>query len=122
MRIQCRLNEQSIIQKKEMGRSWLRAGLRRGMEAVCEMLREEAVRRCPRETGRLAESFGTRVTAEGDGVRGVVGTGVEYAVYVHEGIGAASPGGGGANPFLRQSLEERAGDAAEILARAVAQG
>lgn len=121
MRIQCRLDEQSIIQKKEMGRSWLREGLRRGMEAVCEMLREEAVRRCPRETGRLAESFGTRVTAEGDGIRGVVGTGVEYAVYVHEGIGAASPGGS-ANPFLRQSLEERAGDAAEILARAVAQG
>lgn len=40
---------------------------------------------CPKDTGRLSQSITWKITVSGLGLDAIVGTNVEYAVYVHEG-------------------------------------
>lgn len=41
--------------------------------------------RCPVDTGRLRSSITWRMELDGEGLVAIVGTSVEYAIYVHEG-------------------------------------
>ena len=81
------------------------AGFRRDMEVfaaaleentvaavtdACEVIEADAKARCPRDTGFLRSSITSEVQAEGEKMRGTVGTNVEYAPYVHEGTGLLS--------------------------------
>lgn len=71
--------------------SALRANLRRALDTSLTLLRNTAKERCPRNKslyalakgapGQLRESIFIRSS----GLRGVVGTNKEYAIYVHEG-------------------------------------
>jgi phage gpG-like protein len=45
------------------------------------------------DTGRLRSSIGTTVEATAVGPVAVVGTDVEYAIFVHEGVGIYGPRG-----------------------------
>ncbi len=58
-----------------------------GVTRACQDMEDEAVVRCPVDTGDLAQSITAQITDQGDRVEGVVGTGIDYAVYVHEGTG-----------------------------------
>src|SRR5579875_2612957 len=60
---------------------------------VTNAVRNEAVRRCPRDEGHLAASLEATVTAEPGRVVGRVGTNLDYAMYVHEGTGLYGPRG-----------------------------
>lgn len=86
------------------------AGFQRDMEAfaaaleestvaavtdACEVIEADAKARCPRDTGNLRSSITGDVQMDGDLTRGVVGTNVDYAPYVHEGTGMFSRTGQG---------------------------
>lgn len=63
-----------------------------------------AKRLCPVDTGRLRSSIGKRLEQRPDGPTGVIGSNVEYAVYVEFGT-SRSP----AQPFLRPALDAARG-------------
>lgn len=90
-----------------------------------------AKRRCPRRSGRLGGSIRPSMRRDSRGLVGVVGTDVEYALFVHEGTGLYGPRkrrivpvtkralywkgarhpvrsvrGQRSNPFLRDALKE----------------
>ncbi|KGI79382.1 hypothetical protein IL38_24100 [Actinopolyspora erythraea] len=56
-----------------------------------EKVRNAAVRRCPRDTGTLAASLEATVHVTGMRVTGIVGSRLDYALYVHEGTGIYGP-------------------------------
>lgn len=58
---------------------------------ISRAVRGEAVRRAPRDTGRMATSLSFTVKVVGSRVVGRVGTPLEYAAYVHEGTGLYGP-------------------------------
>lgn len=58
---------------------------------VCRSVRSEAVRRAPRDTGKLATSLDFTVNVYGTKVVGRVGTSLDYAAYVHDGTGIYGP-------------------------------
>lgn len=55
------------------------------MATLCALIETAAKGHCPVDTGRLRSSITHRVEADGGEIVGVVGTSVEYAIYVHEG-------------------------------------
>ncbi|HEY1119887.1 MAG TPA: HK97-gp10 family putative phage morphogenesis protein [Acidimicrobiales bacterium] len=61
-----------------------------------------AKRLCPVDTGRLRASITNALEKDPEGVSAVIGTNVEYAVYVEFGTGDTRP-----QPFLRPALVER---------------
>lgn len=70
--------------------------LRRGIR-----VQNQARRLCPVDTGRLRASIGvSQRRASNGGVMAVVGTNVEYALYVHEGTRYMV-----GRPFLRDALQ-----------------
>lgn len=58
-----------------------------------------AKRLCPVDSGRLRSSIRFYITRDEIGILGVVGTDVEYAVFVHDGTRFMP-----ARPFLRDAL------------------
>lgn len=54
------------------------------------MVEAEAKQLCPRDTGLLADS----ITSEVEDTTAVIGTGIDYAPYVHQGTGIYAPNGG----------------------------
>jgi HK97 gp10 family phage protein len=58
-----------------------------------------AIRLCPVDTGRLRSSITHQLTVDGQGLLALVGTNVEYAIFVELGT-RFSP----AQPFLRPAL------------------
>lgn len=63
-----------------------------------------AKRLCPVDTGRLRSSVTHALEQDSQGISAVVGTNVEYAVFVELGT-SRSP----AQPFLRPALAQRGG-------------
>ena len=81
------------------------AGLEQALELAGQVVEREAVLKIEEmravDTGRLKNSITSRV--EGD--KAIVGTDVEYAIYVHEGHRTRSGGFVPARPFLRAGLQ-----------------
>jgi HK97 gp10 family phage protein len=57
--------------------------------------------RCPVDTGRLRGSINWRIVLEGGTLCAIIGTNVEYAIYVHEGT-SRMPG----RPFLVEGVTQ----------------
>lgn len=86
-----------------------------GMKAACEMMEAAAVNECPEgehegsDTVALAMTIASKVEVEGTSVIGTVGTGADYAVYVHEGTGIRSRTGMGRTHDLPWSYQDDRG-------------
>ena len=119
-----------------------------GVSDACALIEADAVEKCPEgdhegaDTVSLAQSIATRLDVSGAKVVGIVGTGLDYAVYVHEGTGIRSRTGMGrthdlpwsymddagqwhttsgmaANPFLERAYDENLQKAREIVREAI---
>lgn len=73
----------------------------RYLATVAAKVETAAKARCPVDTGRLRSSITWRIEADGNGVVAIVGTNVEYAIYVHEGTRHMS-----GRPFLVEGLHQ----------------
>ena len=91
----------------------------KGVADACEIIEADAVAQCPQgdhegaDTVALAQSIATRVDVGGHSgavVTGTVGTGLDYAIYVHEGTGIRSRTGMGRKHDLPWSYQDDAGE------------
>jgi len=72
-------------------------GTKKGISKSTTIIKRDAVRLCPVDTGRLRQSIAREVTDTDNGIVGVVGTNVEYAPYVEYGTGER---GAASNPIF----------------------
>lgn len=57
--------------------------------------------RCPVDTGRLRSSINWRIEIDGQGLVAIIGTNVEYAIFVHDGTRYMA-----GRPFLLEGLHQ----------------
>lgn len=78
------------------------------VQQACLAIEAQAKNNCPVGSGDLRRSIQTEVKTEGDKTVGVVGTNLEYGVYVHEGTGIYSRSGAGRTdvPWVYMSEED----------------
>lgn len=74
----------------------------RALEAIGMEAQGDAARLCPVDTGRLRNSITHAI--DSDGKAAVIGTNVEYALYVHEGTSRHK-----GQPFLTDAVTQNAG-------------
>jgi len=95
------LNIKDIVDKL------LPEALKQGLEAVGQLIEDEAKENCPHDDGQLKASITHQVSDGLDEV--VIGSNLEYAPYVHQGTGLyAAEGDGPVNALdkaLRKALE-----------------
>lgn len=68
---------------------------------IAVLVESAAKARCPVDTGRLRSSITWRIEVDAQGVVAIVGTNVEYAIYVHEGTRYMN-----GRPFLVEGLHQ----------------
>lgn len=88
----------------------------RALEAIGIEAESDAADLCPVDTGRLRNSI--THTIDADGKAAVVGTNVEYALYVHNGT---SRNRGKGQPFLTDAVTQNAGKYRQIFEAAMKQ-
>lgn len=66
-----------------------------GLERACIEVQQSAVEKCPKDSDALSSSIGYKIQKNGARPEGIVGSGLEYAPYVHEGTGIYSRTGRG---------------------------
>ena len=76
----------------------------RYLARVAAKVETAAKARCPVDTGRLRGSINWRLVMEGGTLTAIIGTNVEYAIYVHEGTRFMA-----GRPFLREGLAQATG-------------
>lgn len=79
----------------------LGTAIARGLEAVGIEAESDAAAICPVDTGRLRNSI--THTIDGDGKSVIIGTNIEYAINVHEGVHGRK-----GQPFLRDAIIQNA--------------
>lgn len=82
-------------------------GIMRGLEAAGGKCEGYAKDECPVDTGRLRDSI-THQLEDHDSV--VIGTDVEYGIYVHEGTSRMA-----GRPFLRNAAQNHAQEYADLV-------
>lgn len=75
--------------------------LGRYLAKIAARVETAAKARCPVDTGRLRGSINWRIEFEGGSLVAIIGTNVEYAIYVHEGTKHM-----GGRPFLVEGLNQ----------------
>ena len=65
------------------------------MSKACAAVEAEAKARCPVDSGELRRSITFDVKQDSDETKGIVGTTIDYAPYVHEGTGLYAKAGNG---------------------------
>lgn len=65
------------------------------MSKACAAVEAEAKARCPVDSGALRRSITFDVKQDSDDIKGIVGTTIDYAPYVHEGTGLYARAGNG---------------------------
>lgn len=70
------------------------------------MTETAAKARCPVDTGRLRSSINWRLEIDSRGLAAIIGTSVEYAIFVHEGTRYMT-----GRPFLVEGLNQAMGAA-----------
>ena len=65
------------------------------MSKACAAVEAEAKARCPVDSGELRRSITFDVKQDTDETKGIVGTTIDYAPYVHEGTGIYAKAGNG---------------------------
>lgn len=103
-------------------------GLKNGMERACIAVEGQAKENCPVDEGILRASLTHDTEIKDSKINGYVGSGLEYAVYVHQGTGLYAVNGDGRkdvpwtyrdkdgklvttvgskpNPFLQKSIDK----------------
>lgn len=66
-----------------------------GLTRACITVQESAMEKCPKDSDALRQSIGYKIQKNGARSEGIVGSGLEYAPYVHEGTGIHSRTGRG---------------------------
>jgi HK97 gp10 family phage protein len=84
----------------------------RGLEAVGIEAESDAAAICPVDTGRLRNSI--THTIDGNESAAIIGTNVEYALYVHEGVHGRK-----GQPFLTNAVTQNADKYRRILKAAL---
>jgi HK97 gp10 family phage protein len=84
----------------------------RGLEAVGIEAESDAAAICPVDTGRLRNSI--THTIDDSGKSAIIGTNVEYALYVHEGVHGRK-----GQPFLTNAVTQNADKYRRILKAAL---
>ena len=74
---------------------------KQNMERACIIVENESKRICPVDTGRLRASITHKIEEKKDEITGIVGTNIEYAIYVEYGTSRMK-----AEPYLRPSLQK----------------
>lgn len=87
----------------------------RALEAVGIEAESDAANLCPVDTGRLRNSI--THTIDADGKAAIVGTNVEYALYVHEGTSRRK-----GQPFLTDAVNQNADNYRDIFEEAMKSG
>lgn len=90
----------------------LGTAIARGMEAIGIEAESDAAAICPVDTGRLRNSI--THTIDNGGKAAIIGTNVEYAIYVHEGVHGRK-----GQPFLRDAITQNADKYRRILEAAL---
>jgi HK97 gp10 family phage protein len=89
----------------------------KAMLEACILVKAQAVRNAPVDTGLLKSSINYVVEKEGEKVEGIVGTAVEYAPYIEYGASGRTP-----KPYLEPALTENYNKIASLFERAIAKG
>lgn len=66
----------------------------KAMQKACALVEAEARKKAPKGNGALRNSIESRVEVDGDDIKGVVFTSLEYAPYVEYGTGLFAENGG----------------------------
>jgi HK97 gp10 family phage protein len=66
----------------------------RALGKACALVEREAKQKAPKDTGALRRSIESKIEKDGDEIRGVVFTPLEYAPYVEYGTGLFAESGG----------------------------
>lgn len=82
-----------------------------GMQKACTVVRNDAARICPVDTGRLRSSLAYEIETKGKEIIGRIGTNVEYSIFVEYGTSRMA-----AQPYLRPALEKNKGRIRRLLA------
>jgi HK97 gp10 family phage protein len=90
----------------------LGTAIARGLEAVGIEAESDAAAICPVDTGRLRNSI--THTIDGNESAAIIGTNVEYALYVHEGVHGRK-----GQPFLTNAVTQNADKYRRILKAAL---
>ena len=91
----------------------------KGMLVIGRRIERIAKELCPVDTGRLRSSIAARVEVEGGKPLVIVGTNVEYAIYVHEGTGIYGPRGRPIEPVNAKVLAWTPRGGSTVFARSV---
>ncbi len=98
------------------------AGVEHALELAGQVVERETVLKVEEfgavDTGRLKNSITSRVEED----KAIVGTDVEYAIYVHEGHRTRSGGFVGGRPFLRAGLQSARPHVRKVFEDAVRRG
>lgn len=100
----------------------------KALNDACQIIENDAAKKCPVDDGPLRASITHKVSREEDAFVGVIGSNAEYAPYVHEGTGLYAKDGNGRkevpwryraadgkyyttsgqkpNPFLQNAIDE----------------
>lgn len=70
-------------------------GLKQGMGKACDLVEREAKMKAPKDTGALRRSITHKVEVDGNEIKGIVFTPLEYAPYVEYGTGLFAEAGNG---------------------------
>lgn len=89
------------------------------MADIGRRIRNEAVRRCPVDEGRLRASITNTVTVDGNRIIVRVGTVVEYAMAVHNGTGIYGPSGQRIRPVTAKVLSWQPRSGPRVFAKSV---
>ena len=90
----------------------LGTAIARGLEAVGIEAESDAAAICPVDTGRLRNSI--THTIDNSGKAAIIGTNVEYSLYVHEGVHGRK-----GQPFLTDAITQNADKYRRILKAAL---
>lgn len=85
-----------------------------GMNKALLNVEGQAKADCPVRTGTLRRSIISKVVTEGENIKGVVGSNVTYALFVHDGTSKMPP-----RPFILNAIRQKEGDTRRYLSEAI---
>ena len=88
-------NETVLKNLKEFADTTFRNNLEKALTQVCLKVEADAKKKCPVADGTLRQSIQYSVEIDGDSMKGVIGSNLEHAPYIHHGTGIYAKDGNG---------------------------
>ena len=88
-------NETVLKNLDKLADTTFRNNLEKALTQVCLKVEADAKKKCPAVDGTLSQSIQDSVEIDGDSMKGVIGSNLEYAPYVHHGTGIYAKDGNG---------------------------